>query len=297
MGWGPLHDERDGGFFRYARRARLGSAERREAARRQRGAARSLRRCRRDARSSARYAERAEDVLRYVQTWLADPVDGGWAGSQRADPAYYAAAGRRRLDAGRRAADRSHALHRLERGDGVGGAQGRTRAERAVALGVRHPLARTDRRCSATSPAAGWRITTTARPQVRGLLDDQIAMAAAQLDAFEATGNIVYRNAGRGAGAPRGRTDVGRVDGGGFFDRTADPAADVGSAAASGCKPFAANCAAARLLRPAGAHLRQQAALSRDWPNATLVGDRRRAPPARGRWPPTTCSRSGPPAE
>ena len=28
--------------------------------------------------------------------------------------------------------------------------------------------------------------------QVRGLLDDQIAMAAAQLDAFEATGDIVY---------------------------------------------------------------------------------------------------------
>ena len=27
---------------------------------------------------------------------------------------------------------------------------------------------------------------------MRGLLDDQIAMAAAQLDAFEATGNIVY---------------------------------------------------------------------------------------------------------
>ena len=33
----------------------------------------------------AGYAERVEDILRYLQTWLADPVDGGWAGSQRAD--------------------------------------------------------------------------------------------------------------------------------------------------------------------------------------------------------------------
>ena len=91
MGWGPLHDEKDGGFFRYSRRADWASLTG-EAARRERGAARSLRRRRRDL-ELARYAERAEDILRYVQTWLADPVDGGWAGSQRADPEYYAAEG------------------------------------------------------------------------------------------------------------------------------------------------------------------------------------------------------------
>ena len=39
----------------------------------------------------ARFGERGADVLRYVQTWLADPVDGGWWGSQQADAAYYAA--------------------------------------------------------------------------------------------------------------------------------------------------------------------------------------------------------------
>ena len=44
----------------------------------------------------ARYRERAGDVLRYVQTWLADPVDGGWSGSQQADRDYYAAARRAR---------------------------------------------------------------------------------------------------------------------------------------------------------------------------------------------------------
>ena len=49
MGWGPLYDERDGGFFRYSGDARLGAAARGEAARRQRRAARlyvdAARRC------------------------------------------------------------------------------------------------------------------------------------------------------------------------------------------------------------------------------------------------------------
>ena len=39
----------------------------------------------------ARFGERGADVLRYVQTWLADPVDGGWWGSQQADAEYHAA--------------------------------------------------------------------------------------------------------------------------------------------------------------------------------------------------------------
>ena len=51
------------------------------------------------------------DALRYVQTWLADPVDGGWGGSQQADRDYYdAPVDRRRADAS--AAGRSHAVLR-----------------------------------------------------------------------------------------------------------------------------------------------------------------------------------------
>ncbi len=32
-----------------------------------------------------RYADRARDALRYVQNWLAEPVDGGWGGYEQAD--------------------------------------------------------------------------------------------------------------------------------------------------------------------------------------------------------------------
>ena len=37
----------------------------------------------------ARYAERAADVLGYVQQTLADVQDGGWAASQQEAPEYY----------------------------------------------------------------------------------------------------------------------------------------------------------------------------------------------------------------
>ncbi len=90
MGWGGLYDSVDGGFFRYAAtrdwqqphvekllelnavltRLYLEAGEQLQV---------------------ARFTERAADTLRYIQTWLADPVDGGWFGSQRADDAYYAA--------------------------------------------------------------------------------------------------------------------------------------------------------------------------------------------------------------
>ena len=58
---------------------------------------------------------------------------------------------------------------------------------------VRDHVARTRRCCSCYQPGAGVaHYVDDGAPQVRGLLDDQIAMAAAQLDAFEATGNVVY---------------------------------------------------------------------------------------------------------
>ena len=52
-------------------------------------------------------------------------------------------------------------------------------------------------------------------------------MAAAQLDAFEATGNIVYRMLAEEL-VLHAVNLMWDGDGGGFFDRAADPAADVG---------------------------------------------------------------------
>jgi uncharacterized protein YyaL (SSP411 family) len=82
--------------------------------------------------------------------------------------------------------------------------------------------------------------------QVRGLLDDQIGMAAAQLDAFEATGNIVYEMLAEEL-ALHAITAMWDGDGGGFFDRAGEPD-DVGLLRQRRT-PFAGNCAAARLLQ------------------------------------------------
>ena len=60
--------------------------------------------------------------------------------------------------------------------------------------------------------------------QVRGLLDDQIAMAAAQLDAFEATGDIVSEMLAEEL-ALHAVNLLWDGDGGGFFDRAPDQAA------------------------------------------------------------------------
>jgi uncharacterized protein YyaL (SSP411 family) len=84
-------------------------------------------------------------------------------------------------------------------------------------------------------------------PGVRGLLADQIAMADAQLDVFEATGDVVYRMLAEELVLYAIRTLWDEPDGG-FHDRIADPDGDVGFLQEPR-KPFAANCAAARLLR------------------------------------------------
>ncbi len=118
MGWGGLYDELDGGFFRYAATRDWHQPHQEKLL----DVNASLLRIYVEASETlriARYRERAGDVLRYVQTWLADPVDGGWAGSQQADRGYYAAnaggAPRRPGAEGRR-----RALRRVECRDGVG---------------------------------------------------------------------------------------------------------------------------------------------------------------------------------
>ena len=128
-----------------------------------------------------------------MQTWLADPVDGGWAGSQRADPDYYvgpAPGGAvatvaappvdRTLYTGWNAAMASAALK-----------AGRVLDDAALSEFAIRSLERIAELCY--QPGAGMAHYHDGAPQVRGLLGDQIAMAEAQLDAFDATGNVVYR--------------------------------------------------------------------------------------------------------
>jgi len=89
--------------------------------------------------------------------------------------------------------------------------------------------------------------TPAAEAEVRGLLDDQVAMATAHLDAFEATGNAVYRMMAEELALHALHTLWDEADGG-FFDRAPD-APDTVGLLGQAHKPFVANCAAARMLR------------------------------------------------
>ena len=88
----------------------------------------------------------------------------------------------------------------------------------------------------------------TERASVRGLLDDQIAMASAHLDAHAATGNVVYEMMAQELAHYAVRT-MWDEDKGGFFDRSVPEAAERVGLMRERLKPFAANCDAARVLK------------------------------------------------
>lgn len=230
MGWGGLYDEANGGFFRCAA-ARDWQQPHREKTlevnaqllRVYTDAAETL--------SVARFAERAAGVLTFVQNWLADQQDGGWYGSQRADDghidtAFYADANAVMASAALRASAvfgdeslRDFALKSLER----------------VLL-------------ACYRPGQGVAHYYDGSAHVRGLLVDQVAMATAQLDAFETTENIVYEMMAEELAhyAIREMWDSGA---GGFFDRASGGESEAVGLMRVRLKPFVANCEAARMLR------------------------------------------------
>lgn len=242
MGWGPLYDEQHGGFFSYSQDADWGAPN--EAKRLDVNAALlSLYLDALEALGLARYGERAEDVLRYTQTWLADPVDGGWAGSQRAGTGDHdradqsddqAASVDRTMFCDWNAAMASAALHAGRvLGDASLSEFAIKSLERVVLLtykpgsGVAHYVAE-------------------GIPRITGLLEDQVAMATASLDAFDATGNVVYEMMAEELAWYVTRTMWDEAADG-FFDRAGDPRRDIGLLKMP-LKPFAGNCAAARML-------------------------------------------------
>ena len=242
MGWGPCYDENDGGFFRYARRSDWGEPSR-EKLLDVNAALLDLYIEAAETLELGRYLERAADILRYVQSWLADQADGGWAGSQRADPAQAdgddTAGGRltpsidRTLYTDWNAMMASAAIK-----------AGRALEDPSLSEFAIRSLERVALLCY--RPGGGMAHYHDGEAQVRGLLDDQIAMAAAQLDAFEATGNIVYEMLAEEL-ALHAVNLMWDGESGGFFDRIGDEAGDVGLLGERR-KPFAANCAAARVL-------------------------------------------------
>jgi hypothetical protein len=245
MGWGALYDEVDGGFFRCAATCDWRLPHREKLL----GVNAQMLRLYVEAAEAlgvARYREKATDVLRYVQTWLADQGDGGWAGSQQADEGYYAGS----ADARRTATPPSV--------DAVFYAGGNATMASAMlriaevlddpALGsfALKSLERVLLGCY--TPGGGVAHCLEEHASVRGLLDDQIAMAAAQLDAHAATGNIVYQMMAQELihYAVRMMWDDRE---GGFFDRSIPDEHDRIGLMAERLKPFVSNCEAVRVLR------------------------------------------------
>jgi uncharacterized protein YyaL (SSP411 family) len=246
MGWGELFDEADGGFFRCAG-TRDWRQPRREKLLDVNAALLRLYVEAADALRITRYRERAGDILRYVQTWLADQADGGWAGSQRGDDDYYAAAAEERL--GRTAPPVDGTLYSAANAAMASAALRASLVLDDNALGE-FALRSLERvLLAAYSPGAGVaHYIDDGRAYVRGLLDDQVAMASAQLDAHEATGNIVYEMMAQELMHFAVRT-MWDEEGGGFFDRSvADDGERVGLMATR-LKPFVTNCDAVRVLR------------------------------------------------
>jgi uncharacterized protein YyaL (SSP411 family) len=245
MGWGGLYDAVDGGFFRYtaARDWQLPHVEKLL------DVNASLARLFLEAGSKlhvTRFAERAGDTLRYIQNWLADPVDGGWYGSQQADELYYAAAS---SDA-RRALTAPPMSHSLYADSNAAMVSTSLLAAKVFADdGLRDFAMKSLERVLLASykPGLGVAHCYDGEPHVRGLLADQLAMAAACLDAFEVSGNVVYEMMAEELGHYAMRTMFDE-SGGGFFDRGSDTAEEPIGLMSRPLKPFVLNCEAARTL-------------------------------------------------
>ncbi len=248
MGWSGLYDDVDGGFFRYATTRDWQTPHSEKLLDVNAGLARIYLEAG-AALQMARFTERGADTLRYIQTWLADPVDGGWRGSQQADERYYAAASAE-----------------ARRGAPAPAVTGSLYADSNAAMvstalyaaevfnddGLREFAVKSLERILVTcyKPGGGVAHHFDGQPRARGLLADQFAMAAACLDVFDATENVVYEMMAEELGhyAVRAMWDEQR---GGFFDRArndADAEPPIGLMRRP-LKPFATNCDASRTLR------------------------------------------------
>ena len=246
IGWGGLHDEADGGFFRCAD-APTWEQPHREKLLDVNAALIDLYLDAAEVLGSQRYADRAHDALRYVQNWLADHVDGGWAASQRSDSEYYDAQAAgfdarrarppvdRTLIASWNAAMASAALHAAHAfQDDALGAFALTSLERVLSTCYR--------------PGGGVARCADGAVRIAGLLEDQIGMARACLDAHDASGNVVYGMMAEELARHAMRT-MWDERCGAFLDRTVLEGAEAIGLLRQRIHPFAGNCDAAVVLR------------------------------------------------
>jgi hypothetical protein len=244
IGWGGLFDEVEGGFFRYCNGPDW-TRPQTEKLLEVNAALLMLYLDGYETLRLARYAERAEAIVGYVQQNLADSHEGGWAASQQEHPDYYAI-----QDSAARALRRAPAVDRtlLSAPNAVMASAALHAARIFKDDGLRDCALRSLERIVLEhyKPGRGIAHCTDAGVSVPGLLDDQIAAAVANLDAFDATGDVVYQMMAEEL-ARQMIVAFHDEPKGGFFDR-ARSASDVGLLKQR-LKPFVSNCEAARMLR------------------------------------------------
>ncbi|HET9263784.1 MAG TPA: DUF255 domain-containing protein [Vicinamibacterales bacterium] len=245
MGSGDLHDQVDGGFFRSAT-SRDWTLPQREKLLPVNAALLGVLVDAGTVLNVARYADVAAGIIRYAQTWLADQAEGGWGGSQCADELYFSL----RTPAERAAqtappVDRT--LYSVWNGAMISAALRAAHTTNDAALGE-FAIASLERvLLLCYRPGAGVAHYFDGEPRVRGLLDDQIAMATAALDAAEATGTVPYEMMAEELALYVLRT-MWDEHAGGLRDRAPgnDPD-DIGLLRRT-VKPFVSNCEASRLF-------------------------------------------------
>jgi uncharacterized protein YyaL (SSP411 family) len=243
MGWGGLYDEVDGGFFRCANEADWTRPQSEKLL----DVNASMLMLYLDAFETlrlARHGERAANVLGYLQQTMADSQDGGWAGSQQEAPDYYAID-----DASARAARHAPPVDRtLLTAPNAAMVSAALRAARVMKDdGLRAFALKSLERVALRHyrPGGGVAHCIEDDEEVRGLLEDQVAMAAAHMDAYDATGDIVHEMMAEEL-ARQAIVACRDAEDGGFFDR-APTEHDIGLLRRR-MKPFVTNCEAARVL-------------------------------------------------
>lgn len=222
MGWGGLYDASGGGFFRCAAAADWSDA-RPEKLLTDNAVLLDLYVYAGTVAGNERWFARAVDLVHYIERKLI-AANGAWRLSECAD------AGRQFSDSNATTASALLRAARIFDDEALG--------KRAIE-GLERVL------LSSYKPGGG---VAHSGSGVRGLLTDQVAMATANLDAWESTGNVVYRMMAEELMHYVLRTMRDEAAGG-FFDRAeADGDAEQGLLGVR-LKPFVLNCEAATVLR------------------------------------------------
>lgn len=218
MGWNALYDDEGGGFFRCALGGDWQEAQR-EKLLVTNAVLLDLYLEAGVTTGNQRWLGRAADVLEYVQSKLASAPGEGWRASEESDGARFADAN---------AAMVSAALHasRVFGDESIG---------QLALQSLETVLLATYRPGQGVAHCVGG---------VRGLLTDHVAMITAQLDAWDMTGNVVYRMMAEELAHFAVRTMWDEKESG-FFDRASMDEDGAFGRLAARLKPFVLNCEAA----------------------------------------------------